>query len=282
MVYMFSLISAQANDAKSESNVDLSKVGSKNSKIKRLEGSFSSCDIRYKFEIKSDGTGTIFYSEYGSESEEFVHEIDLETLVEEIEGAVKSEIELQSETGNLEKEETENIRLEIAADKLEEFFWEEVNQTLEDPFFRSFDDESEWGAELYCENGSEAEFEEFLELCVLTERNISDSEDYLIIDSETDCETSGLSDCSYRSERIGELVEIACKFFKPAGHRYDYNDGWCDRYSGYSMNADSISISLKESYSAPARKKMLGMIKLRRKLAAMDVEKDVIERITDF
>ena len=121
-----------------------------------------------------------------------------------------------------------------------------------------------------------------MELCVLTEREISAPDDYLIVDSETDCETSGLSDCSYWSERIGELVEIACKFFKPAGYRYDYNDGWCDRYSGYSMNAESISISLRESHSTPAREKMLGMIKLRRKLAAMDVEKDVVERLTDF
>lgn len=282
MVYMFDLISMPTNGVKPQNNAEIIKFSGKNSIIKTQTGCFSSCDTRYKFEIKTDGTGTIFYSEYTAESEEFVHEINLETLIEEIEKAIKDEIELQSETVNLEKEEIENIRSEIAADKLEEFFWEEVNQTLEDPFFRSFDDESEWGAEFYCEQGSAAEFEEFLELCVLTEREISAPDDYLIVDSETDCETSGLSDCSYWSERIGELVEIACKFFKPAGHRYDYNDGWCDRYSGYSMNAESISISLRESYSAPAREKMLGMIKLRRKLAAMDVEKDVIERLTDF
>ena len=85
-----------------------------------------------------------------------------------------------------------------------------------------------------------------------------------MIDSETDCEAAGLSDCSYWSERLGELVEIACKYFKPVGHRYDYNDGWNDRYSGHSMNCESLSISLKESALTPAREKMLGMIRLRK------------------
>lgn len=153
---------------------------------------------------------------------------------------------------------------------------------LEDPFFRSLDDEDEWGAEFYCENGEMAEFEEFLELCVLTERKITDPEDYLVIDSETDCEASGLSDCSYYTERLSELVEIACAYFKPAGHRYDYNDGWSDRYSGYGMNCESINISLKEAYSAPTREKMLGMKLLREKLTWMNVPADKVARLTAF
>ena len=96
--------------------------------------------------------------------------------------------------------------------------------------------------------------EEFLELCVLTEREIKEPDDYLIIDSETDCEAAGLSDCSYWSERLGELVEIACKYYKPVGHRYDYNDGWADRYSGHSMNCELLTISLKESALTPTRR----------------------------
>ncbi len=94
---------------------------------------------------------------------------------------------------------------------------------------------------------------------MLTERNISEPDDYLIIDSETDCDALGLNDSSYWSERLGELVEIGCQYFKPAGHRYDYNDGWGDRLSGYSMYSESISIPLKEAHSAPTREKMLGM-----------------------
>ena len=239
---MFEVVSAFTKAIEPERTNKVSETDSSQSALIILKGGFSTCDTCYEFEIKSDGTGTIFYSVFQSESEEFAHEVDLKTLAEEIDEAIKCEIGLQSEAVDLDDSEIENIREEITAEKLEEFFWEEINQTLEDPFFRSFDDESEWGAEFYCEQGSTAEFEEFLELCVLTERGISDPEDYLIIDSETDCEASGLGECSYWSERIGELVEIACQYFKPAGHRYDYNDGWCDRYSGYSMSSESISI----------------------------------------
>ena len=247
-----------------------------------LKGGFSTCETRYNFEIKSDGTGTIFYSEYGLDTEDFWHESDLAALKIEIEESVNSQIELQSETDILEDSELENIRREITAEKLEEFFWDEINQTLEDPFFRSFDDESEWGSEFSCENGSAAEMEEFLELCVLTEREIKEPDDYLMIDSETDCEAAGLSDCSYWSERLGELVEIACKYYKPVGHRYDYNDGWADRYSGHSMNCESLSISLRESALTPVREKMLGRLRLRKKLAEMNIESDAINRLTAF
>ena len=247
-----------------------------------LKGEFSTCDARYKFEIESDGTGKIFYSEYGLESEEFWHKSDLAALKTEIEEAVNSQIELQVETEKIEDSEIENIRREIMMERLEEFFWEEINQTLEDPFFRSFDDENEWGSEFSCENGSAAELEEFLELCVLTEREINEPDDYLMIDSETDCEEAGLSDCSYWSERLGELVEIACKYYKPFGHRYDYNDGWADRYSGHCLSSETISISLKKSSLTPAREKMLGMIRLRKKLAEMNVEGDAVNRLTAF
>lgn len=247
-----------------------------------LKGEFSTCDARYKFEIKSDGTGTIFYPDYGLECEEFWHESDLLVLKVEIEDAVNSQIELQSETNKIEDSEIENIRREFTAERLEEFFWEEINQTLEDPFFRSFDDESEWGSEFSCENGSATELEDFLQLCVLTEKEIKEPDDYLMIDSETDCEAAGLSDCSYWSERLGELVEIACKHYKPVGHRYDYNDGWADRYSGHCLSSETISISLKESALTPTREKMLGMIELRKKLMAMEVEFDAVNRLTAF
>lgn len=247
-----------------------------------LKGGFSTCEARYQFEIKSDGTGTIFYAEYGLDTEDFWHESDLAALKIEIEESVNSQIELQSESDILEDSELENIRWEIKAEKLEEFFWEEINHTLEDPFFRSFDDESEWGSEFYCENGSAAEMEEFLELCVLTEREIKEPDDYLMIDSETDCEAAGLSDCSYWSERLGELVEIACKYYKPIGHRYDYNDGWADRYSGHCLSSETITISLKESALTPTREKMLGRLRLRKKLAEMGVESDAVDRLTKF
>ena len=247
-----------------------------------LKGGFSTEDSRYSFELSSDGTGRIFYSDFEEDSEDFLHEINVEAHSKEIERDVKAETELQSEQGVLEDSEIQTIREDTVSEILEEVFWEEINQTLEDPFFRSFYDDSEWGEEFACEGGTVEEFENFLELCVLTERQITSPDDYLFVEAETDCEDAGLSDCSYYSERLGELVEIACKYYKPSGFRYDYNDGCYDRYSGYSMSSESISVSLRESSKTPAREKMLGMINLRKKLAAMDVASDVIERLTTF
>lgn len=241
----------------------------KKSGVITLKGSFSSCDNTYKFEINSDGSGKIFCPESFSD-EEFTHEIEVEKLALEIGESVTKSSEFN------------NITDEIVAEKLEEFFWEEINQTLEDPFFRSLDDESEWGEAVRCEYGDEGEFEEFLELCVLTEKQISNSDDYLIIYTETDCDAATISESGDYSGRLVELVEIACQYFKPIGHRYDYNDGYYDRYSGYSMSSESINISLKEVAKTPARKKMLGMIELRKKLDLMKVEKEKIERLTSF
>ena len=259
-----------------------SLTDSKQPDVISFSGGFSTGDARYKFEIKGDGTGTIFYSDYCSDSEDFAHECDLQVLSKEIEEAVKSEIELNGQSLKQDNSELEKIRLEATTEKLEELFWEEINQTLEDPFFRSFDDESEWGEEFSCQRGNTAELKSFLELCVLTEREIAAPDDYLVIDSETDCETSGLSDCSYYSERLAELVEIACAYFKPAGHRYDYNDGCYDRSSGYSMSSESVSVSLAEAARVPTREKMIGMLRLKEKLVVMEAAAEKIKRLTDF
>ena len=259
-----------------------SRNDSKQPDVITLSGGFSTGEARYKFVVKGDGTGTIFYSDYCSDSEHFAHQCDLRTLSKEIEEAVKSEIELNGESLNHNNSELEKICWEAATEKFEEFFWEEINQTLEDPFFRSFEDESEWGEEFSCKRGNTAEFEAFLELCVLTERKITNPDDYLVIDTETECEAAGLSDCSYYSERLAELVEIACEYYEPTGYRYDYNDGCYDRSSGYSMSSESVSVSLSEAARAPAREKMLGMVRLKEKLAAMDVPAEKIEKLTAF
>jgi hypothetical protein len=166
---------------------------------------------------------------------------------------------------------------------LEEVFWEEINQTLEDPFFRSFYDDGEWGEEFQTECGTVDEFIKFLELCVLTEREIlSSNEDYLVVEAETEIEAAGISECSYYTERLGDLVEIACEYYKPSGFRYDYNDGCYDRSSGYSMSNESVTISLSEAARAPVREKMLGMVRLREKLSQMETATEKIERLTAF
>jgi hypothetical protein len=173
--------------------------------------------------------------------------------------------------------------LEATTEKLEELFWEEINQTLEDPFFRSFYDDGEWGEEFGCERGTVDEFIEFLELCVLTERQIHPSnEDYLVVEAETDFDAAGISDCSYYTERLGELARIACEYFKPTGFRYDYNDGCYDRSSGYSMSSESVSVSLAEAARVPVREKMLGMIRLRENLVRMEIATEKVERLTAF
>ncbi len=118
---------------------------------------------------------------------------------------------------------------------------------------------------------------------MLTEREILPSNgDYLVVEAETDFEVAGISECSYYTERLGELVEIACEYFKPSGFRYDYNDGCYDRSSGYSMSSESVSVSLRESSNAPAREKMLGMVQLKEKLAAIEVPAETIDKLTAF
>ena len=248
-----------------------------------LKSGFSTGDHRYSFEIKSDGTGEIFYSEFDDDSEEFAHEVKVEKLAAEIEEAIAEQVVSQSGQNAPEDSEIESIREETASEMLEEVFWEEINQTLEDPFFRSVYDDGEWGEEFQCESCTVDEFIEFLELCVLTEKEIiASNEDYLIVEAETEFDAAGISECSYYSERLGELVEIGCEYFKPSGFRYDYNDGCYDRYSGYSTSSESVSVSLSEVARVPVREKMLGMVRLREKLAAMGITEDRIELLTAF
>jgi hypothetical protein len=280
---MFDIAIAVA--ARSEPSADIVKDEKLSDELSLivLKGVFSSGDSSYSFELESGGTGAIIYSDCFSDAEEFDHEVDVETLRQEIEEAVGEEIALQSKQIALDDSEIQSIREEITAERLEEVFWEEINQRLEDPFFSSFYDGEEWGEEFQTERGTVGEFVEFLELCVLTEREvILGNEDYLVVEAETECDSAGISDCSYYSERLGELVEIACVHFKPSGFRYDYNDGCHDRYSGYLMSSESVSISLRESANVPVREKMLGMIRLKEKLSAMEVVIEAIEKLTAF
>lgn len=247
-----------------------------------LKGSFSTGDYTYKFELKADKTGKIIYPDCPNECDEFFHEVEVEKLALEIRNAIEREIALQSENSALDASEIESIRQEISSETLEEVFWEEVNQRLEDPFFRSFYDESEWGEEFQCERGTTEEFIEFLKLCVLTEREINGTEEFLIVEAENNFDLAGLSECSYFTARLGELVEIACEYYKPTGFGYHYNDGCYDRMSGYSMSSESVSISLVDSALAPAREKMLGRLRLKEKLVRMDVSVEKIEKLTAF
>ena len=285
---MFDVVPAvRANDASTAFTAEAGKPSDEadeKSPLIILEGSFSSGENSYKFKLKSNGTGEIFYSDFdGDDAEELAHDVKVEKLALDIEEAVREQIALQSEKETLDDAEIENIQEEISQEMLEEFFWEEINQTLEDPFFRSFYDDSEWGEEFQTERGTVGEFIKFLELCVLTEREIlSGSEDYLVVEAETEFDLAGISECSYYTERLGDLVEIACEYYKPNGFRYDYNDGCYDRASGYSMSSESVSVSLLEAVRAPSREKMLANVRLREKLAVMEIAADKIQRLTAF
>lgn len=125
--------------------VEKQESNGSNPKLIKLKSGFSTCDSRYQFELRSDGTGTIFYTEFYPESEEFFHELNLVELTAKVANEAQEQINFQREIERLEDSETENLRQEIIAEKLEDFFWNEINQTLEDPFFRSFDDQNEWG-----------------------------------------------------------------------------------------------------------------------------------------
>ena len=248
-----------------------------------LKSGFSTSDHRYNFEIRSDGTGEIFYSDFDDDSEEFAHEVKVEKLAAEIEEAIAEQVVLQSGQNALDVSEMRRIREETVAEMLGEVFWEEINQTLEDPFFRSFYDDGEWGEEFQTKRGTVEEFIEFLELCVLTEREIiPGNEDYLVVEAETEIDAAGISECSYYTERLGELVEIACEHYKPSGFRYDYNDGCYDRSSGYSMSNESVSVSLSEAARVSVREKMLANVRLREKLVQVEIATEKIERLTAF
>ena len=247
-----------------------------------LKSGFSTSDHRHTFEIKSDGTGEIFYTDFEDDSEEFIHEIKVENLAADIEQAIREQIDLQREENALEDGQTETIHEEISSEKLEEVFWEQINPTLEDPFFRSFYDDGDWGEEFQTTRGTVDDLIEFLKLCALTEREISSPDDFLIVEAETEIDNASLSDCSYHTGRLGELVEIACEYYKPSGFRYDYNDGCYDRQSGYCLESESISVSLAEAACVPVREKMLGMIRLREKLVQMEIEEEKIKRLTAF
>lgn len=265
-----------------EIEVSPSEGQSNKAELIDLRSGFSTSDHRHTFEIKSDGTGKIFYSDFEDDSEEFAHEIKVENLAADIEQAIREQIDLQRQENALEDGEHDAIREEISSEKLEEVFWEQINPTLEDPFFRSFYDDGDWGEEFQTENGTVDDLLEFLKLCALTETEIPAPDDFLIVEAETEIDCAGLSDCSYYTERLGELAEIACEYYKPSGFRYDYNDGCYDRQSGYCLESESISVSLAEAARAPVREKMLAMIRLREKLAEMEIEEEKIKRLTAF
>ena len=255
-----------------------------NSDLIILKGGFSTSDHSYKFELRSDGTGEIISSDFPEDREEFAHEIKVEKLVAEIEEAIREQISLQSTQNPMDASDIKEVSEEISREMLEGVFWEEINQTLEDPFFRSYYSEGDWGEEFQTGRGTVEQLLEFLGLCVLTEREISDAdkEGYLIVETETDFNEAGLSDCSYYSERLGGLVKIACAYYQPTGYRYDYNDGCYDRVSGYSLDSESVSVSLAEAARASAQEKMLAMVRLKEKLIRMNVPLEQIEELTIF
>ena len=246
-----------------------------------LQFNISSSESVYQIQLKSDGTGKIIYSDFPEDFEEFDHEIKVKKIAAEIDEEMKAELSELPEQKILEPEEIAEIRQEMTEERLTEVFWEQINPTLEDPFFRAFDDDL-WGEEFRCEQGTVEELTAFLKLSLLTEKEIKEPDDYLILEAENEVDAAGLCDGSYYTERIAELVGIACAFFQPQGFSYDYNDGCYDRMSGYSHNSETIHIPLSEFARLPTREKMLGMKELRKQLTQMNVPPEQISKLTSF
>lgn len=264
-------------DAATPKTEQTATIGLEEAELKVLKCEFSTSDNSYRLALRSDGSGEIFYSDFPGDVEEFDYDLSFNEISVEIENACKKE----TENTELEPAEIETIHREITSEMLAAIFWEKINPTLDDPFFRSSYEDIE-GEEFQTTNGSIEEFTDFLKLCMLTEREIKDADDHLIVEAETDIDPAGINDNCCHTERLTELVRIGCEYFQPVGYYYDYNDGLPDRMSGYCLTADYISLSFAEFASIPSREKMLGMVELRKKLAGMNVPAERIVKLTSF
>jgi hypothetical protein len=101
---------AVAARRESPAEIVVDEAASGESSLLVSKGVFSSGDSSYGFELKSSGAGAIIYSDCFSDSEEFDHEIDLETLAREIEEAIGEEIASQSRDAAPDDTEVQTIR----------------------------------------------------------------------------------------------------------------------------------------------------------------------------
>lgn len=186
--------------------------------------------------FRADGIGII---KEDSWFEFFDHELDLDEVRRECKGDA-----------------------DAIGDQLSDYFFNEVSDTLEDPFF----DPDGADCQIEFDRGSEDELERLMKLFILTEPGIEacDGEDvrlYAALDEE---EPYLDSEGSYCTRRLEALTEIALTENRPVGWTWEYNDGACNRRSGYSQSPESLTWQIGDVLEeAPARERMAARRELR-------------------
>jgi hypothetical protein len=147
-------------------------------------------------------------------------------------------------------------------DHLSEYFFNEVSETLEDPFFDPSD--ADCAVEFDC--GSEEELDRLMKLFILTEPGIEtpDGEEARLYAALDDEEPYLDSDGCYWTPRLEALTEIALAENRPVGWTWEYNDGAYNRRSGYSQSPECFTWQIGDILEeASARKRMAARRELR-------------------
>lgn len=186
--------------------------------------------------FRADGIGII---KEDSWFEFFDHELNLDEVRQECEG----------DAGAID-------------DHLSDYFFNDVSETLEDPFFDS--DGADCPIEFDC--GSEEELERLMKLFILTEPVIEtcDGEEVRLYAALDDEEPYLDSDGCYWTQRLEALAEIALAENRPVGWTWEYNDGACNRRSGYSQSPEAFTWQIGDVLEeASARERMAARRELR-------------------
>jgi hypothetical protein len=171
------------------------------------------------------------------------------------------------------RELRQSLHGDALRERLEEYFWREVNPKLEQPLVKDQSDLEKY--ELEFVTGSREEFERLIQLFILTEpdEDVLASSSFTIVircgareDADIDNPEPHLLDWYYNSDRMRALVNLALKEHYPRGYRYEWNDGAVDRLWGYALRADELEFEL--DYDVPARKRMAARAELREWLLA--------------
>ena len=149
-----------------------------------------------------------------------------------------------------------------------DYFRDEINEEMEDPFFNPDGD----ACDLYFEKGSEAELNRLIKLFILTEpgiEKVGDREVCLCAATGEDDPYLMTDDYFYGSERLERLAGIALAENRPVGWSWEYNDGAIDRRSGYNHSAECLRWGIDEILEqSPARERMAARRELREYLEA--------------
>jgi hypothetical protein len=147
-------------------------------------------------------------------------------------------------------------------DHLSDYFFNEVSETLEDPFFDP--DGADCAVEFDC--GSEEELERLMKLFILTEPGIEacDGEEARLYAALDDEEPYLDSDGCYWTPRLEALTDVALAENRPVGWTWEYNDGANNRRSGYSQSPECFTWQIGDVLEeASARERMAARRELR-------------------